>query len=269
MKLSYLYLMPFLAFLIVGCSSVPEKETSNCANGTTDVDGICVSQEWANFISCVNSQSVDLSKEIKSSYNASVSYLGSSIQGGKEAVENINKKYSASDDVKKIVINKCGEMTGFLSSGVQSTLKKSSPTLPEKITKPVEPVEPIDTVVSNGYIYDLYSCNNIGRNLKCNFTIMSENRNQAHFHRQTRNGSSNIYYSNGDVATAYKISLGKASSIKERFGIRLAPGVPIKGSIEFLGVNTSSIQMLEISVATTVLHIPQYARFSNIKVGRE
>ena len=119
------------------------------------------------------------------------------------------------------------------------------------------------------YTVELLDCASEAGKIKCNFTIMIEDGGEAYFHRKSHKGTSLIYLPNGVAKGAYKLNIGNAGGTKERFGVRLPPDVPIRGSVEFRGVNTKSIKLLELGVARTVLHNPQYARFRDIVVTGE
>jgi len=102
-----------LGLFLTGCSFASKTRSETCADGKTLIDDVCVDQEMANFISCVRSQSLDLGTERTASFNASIKYFDIGAQGGKDAIEKMHKKYSASDANMATIIQKCAELAGL------------------------------------------------------------------------------------------------------------------------------------------------------------
>lgn len=142
--------------------------------------------------------------------------------------------------------------------------KKEKPSINKNITKPAS-----KTSYVGPYTIKLIDCVNKTEKIKCDFTVMIEDGGEAYFHRKSHKGTSLIYLPSGDAKGAYKLNIGSVGGTKDRFGVRLPPGVPIRGTVEFRDVNTESIKLLELGIGRTVLHNPQYARFKDIVVINE
>lgn len=102
-----------IMLILFGCSTPPKNQATNlCGNGRTDLDGVCVRQDVADFASCVRSQSAELGQEENKSLSAEVGYLGVNVSGASELRKKLSKKYSASDEVMMQIINRCGSLVG-------------------------------------------------------------------------------------------------------------------------------------------------------------
>jgi len=255
------FLLLVTSVLLGGCSLTPSKK---CSEGRTDVDGICVSYEQADFISCANSQSIELGKEIKNSFKASAGHLGTKVDAEKQVIEEVYKKYTATDDIKKVVIEKCLEFARLLNDKSSENLTKKSEAKPKQ--KKSDLTTPIQKVYVGQYSVDLYGCRQFDDSIKCFFTVMKEEGGNVFIHRASKRGTSTIYYDNGESKVAHKVRIANSETIRSGVKFRLPPKIPIKSYVEFRGVKTVSLQLLEIGVNINEYRKAQYARFENIKL---
>lgn len=77
------------------------------------LDGTCVTQEVANYVSCVRSHGTELGSEKSKSVSAEIGFLGSFASGAKDVSDKLNRKYSASDKVMMEIIKRCDLIAGI------------------------------------------------------------------------------------------------------------------------------------------------------------
>jgi len=106
-----------------GCSSTPKKTVNPCSDGRTELDGTCVSQEIADYVSCVRAQGTQLGTQKSQSISADVGYIGINASAAKEISEKLEKKYMASDKAMLAIIDQCNKMPSIASSPTQPQIK--------------------------------------------------------------------------------------------------------------------------------------------------
>ena len=101
---------------ISGCSTTPEKVTKTCSDGRTNLDGTCVNQEIADYVSCVRAQGTQFGTQKSHSISADVGYFGINASAAKEVSEKLEKKYTASDQTMLAIVNQCNKISGIVST---------------------------------------------------------------------------------------------------------------------------------------------------------
>lgn len=102
-----------LIFLILGCASTTEKKGLSCNDSRTLLDGVCVREIIADYVSCVRAQGATLNSSKRSSLSAEVGYLGIKASGVSELSDGLEKKYSASDNATMEIIQRCDKLVGI------------------------------------------------------------------------------------------------------------------------------------------------------------
>lgn len=117
------------ALLSSGCSSKNMKEDDRCAQGTTKVDGVCVSQKIADYVSCVRAQGTHLSTDKNNTLSADVGYFAINASVASDVSEKLEKKYSVSDEAMINIIEQCNRLSGISSKTKLSENLNSGNTL--------------------------------------------------------------------------------------------------------------------------------------------
>lgn len=104
-----------LLMLTCACGASPPR-SSACATNRTEVDGVCVSDEVADYISCVRAQGAQLARDRRQSLSAAAGYEGTKAQDAGEVRDALEKRYSTSDSNTLEIIRTCAN-TLALTSG--------------------------------------------------------------------------------------------------------------------------------------------------------
>lgn len=118
--------------LIVTSASAPScgaglNQTSiTCSEGRTLLDGVCVSEQVADYVSCVRAQGAQLGAEKGQKISAEVGYLGAKAGGAAELNETLQKKYSASDTAMLAIIQACSGASALAANGTGGADKAPS-----------------------------------------------------------------------------------------------------------------------------------------------
>jgi hypothetical protein len=75
-----------------------------CSQGRTLLDGVCVSEQIADYVSCVRAQGAQLGAEKGQKLSAEVGYGGVRAGGAAELNEALQKKYSGSDETMLAIV---------------------------------------------------------------------------------------------------------------------------------------------------------------------
>lgn len=118
-------LIIFLVIAISGCVS-DGSNRGVCLNGSTILDGVCVSRGIADYVSCVRAQGATLSRNSTNSLSADASYFAINARIVSDVSKNLNKKYSASDNVMAEIIKQCNVLAGISHKAPVSHVKKVS-----------------------------------------------------------------------------------------------------------------------------------------------
>lgn len=116
---------------IIGCANKLEKKELNCAEGRTVLDGVCVKEVIADYVSCVRAQGAQLNTEEVKSLSAGVGYFSikANVQGNTSG--KIEKKYQVPNEAMNSIIENCNRMSGF-----QSNVSTSAPIVETKLNSP-------------------------------------------------------------------------------------------------------------------------------------
>lgn len=94
-----------------------------CSQGRTLLDGVCVSEQVADYVSCVRAQGAQLGSERGQKLSADVGSLGVRAGGAAELNETLQKRYSVSDQAMLAIVQACGAATGQLAATAKPDAK--------------------------------------------------------------------------------------------------------------------------------------------------
>lgn len=135
--------------IIFSCSTNQNKTSSqnSCGAGRTIVNGICVSQVVADYVSCVRARGSEIENNQKNSLNFEVTYLASA-RTSFEASERLLEKYPDTNKNIRAIIDECGKISSANVSNDNLTKKQSK--LSSKISKRT-PMSTFDNRNENGW----------------------------------------------------------------------------------------------------------------------
>jgi hypothetical protein len=108
-----------LIIILGGCASKQTITKNECPAGRTKLDNICVSEDIADYVSCVRARGFNLKKKKRDYLSAEVGYIGISATGASEINEILTKNYSSSKDETLSIIAHCGKSLLSNSEAVQ------------------------------------------------------------------------------------------------------------------------------------------------------
>lgn len=112
-----------LSLFACGSGNAGLNQTSiTCSQGRTLLDGVCVSEQVADYVSCVRAQGAQLGAEKGQKLSAEVGTVGLRAGGAAELNETLQKKYAGSDQTMLAIVQACGAATG----GLQPIAKTAS-----------------------------------------------------------------------------------------------------------------------------------------------
>jgi hypothetical protein len=100
---------------LCGCGGAqqPQPPVSRCGVDRTELDGVCVSNQVADYVSCVRAQGAELGSEQSKKLVADASFVGVGAGGAAEAKETLEKKYTAASDANALeILRACGSLRG-------------------------------------------------------------------------------------------------------------------------------------------------------------
>jgi hypothetical protein len=125
------------------------------------------------------------------------------------------------------------------------------------------------TVESDGYVFKLQNCQMSRRNIKCNLSILSVERD-GNLGLYSANGSypSKLFDRNGNEYIPSKISMGNKSNnnfVKNQY----IAGVTAKGTINFENIenSTQSIALIDLSYHDYADNKPKHIKFRNVHLN--
>ena len=123
----YSALPPSRSLRAGGANAGLNQTSITCSQGRTLLDGVCVSEQVADYVSCVRAQGgAQLGAERGQKLSADVGSMGVRAGGAAELNETLQKKYSASDQTMLAIVQACGAAAGHLqpiaSGGVLKNL---------------------------------------------------------------------------------------------------------------------------------------------------
>jgi hypothetical protein len=92
----------------LGCGGATSQ--IECPDSRTELDGVCVSESIADYVSCVRAQGAQLQKNDAQKLSADASYAGAKASVVSDVSASLAKKYAASDAAMLEIINTCKEM---------------------------------------------------------------------------------------------------------------------------------------------------------------
>ncbi len=123
--------LTLVLIFLSACSTKQNVVSNSCAEGRTILDGVCVREEVADYVSCVRAQGAQLKGVNSQSLSADVGYFAVNASIARDVSEKLEKKYNTSDKAMMTIIEQCNRLAGI-----------SSP-----VTKPE--TKPLKTTVQN------------------------------------------------------------------------------------------------------------------------
>ena len=111
--MKYALLVFCLSLHLMGCSSDPTVVSPSCQHGTTNLDGVCVTQGIADYASCVRSQGASVDRGSMKDFSITVGNLVTTGAADWQIKDQLTKKYAASDSVMHKIVDQCNKMTSF------------------------------------------------------------------------------------------------------------------------------------------------------------
>jgi len=93
--------------VLAGCAGNLPAVARECPVGRTLLDGVCVSEPVADYVSCVRAQGAQLDSEQQRRLSAEAGYLGVKAAGTADLSDSLQKRYSASDEAMLEIIKSC------------------------------------------------------------------------------------------------------------------------------------------------------------------
>jgi hypothetical protein len=93
-----LVLCTALATHVLACGSSLNQTSITCPSNRTLLDGVCVSEQVADYVACVRAQGAQLDAKSNQAIAADASYLGAKAGGAAELSETLSKKTDAQGD---------------------------------------------------------------------------------------------------------------------------------------------------------------------------
>lgn len=118
-----------VAVIGVGCAgrqSGLNQTSITCPPARTLLDGVCVSETVADYVACVRAQGATLDGGRAEKLSADVGGYGVRAAGASEVSEQLEKKYSASDQAVLEIVRACSSASG-LKPAEGSTIKRVIP----------------------------------------------------------------------------------------------------------------------------------------------
>jgi hypothetical protein len=116
----------FTLLLSVGCTATQKERRLACSAGTTDLDGVCVRQEVADYVSCVRAQGTELDSSKRKALSAEAGYLAIKARGAEEVSSSLKRRYEASDAAMLAIIDNCNSILGSNSFKDKNTQKENT-----------------------------------------------------------------------------------------------------------------------------------------------
>lgn len=98
----------------LGCGGVTSQ--LDCPSNRTELDGVCVSEGIADYVSCVRAQGAQLEKKDAQSLSAHAGYAGAKASLVTDVSASLMKQYAASDAATLEIIRTCKEMHASVSA---------------------------------------------------------------------------------------------------------------------------------------------------------
>jgi hypothetical protein len=99
--------------LCVACGASNASTSVTCSPGRTVLDGVCVSEQVADYVACVRAQGAQLGSAESQRIASEVGAYGVKAGGAYEVSQELEKKYSVSDAATLAVIETCNRSAGL------------------------------------------------------------------------------------------------------------------------------------------------------------
>lgn len=99
-----------LAGATLGCAA--KAPTAACPKGSARLDGVCASEQVADYVACVRAQGARLGQEQSKRLSLEAGAAGAQAKAASEVSERLERQYSASEAATLEIIRACGDLRG-------------------------------------------------------------------------------------------------------------------------------------------------------------
>ena len=121
----------FLSVNLVSAAACGPSATQAgaCGAGRTILDGVCVNERVADYVSCVRAQGAQLGQDRSQKLSAEAGFAGTRAAGASEVKDTLERKYAVSDANTLEIIRACNAAAGMsgATGGAQSTSAAPAP----------------------------------------------------------------------------------------------------------------------------------------------
>lgn len=95
------------------CGGALTARPPACGPGRTELDGVCVSEKIADYVSCVRAQGAQLGQDRSKKLAAEAGYLGVKAAAASDVSDKLEKKYSVSSEAELQIVQACSAAAGL------------------------------------------------------------------------------------------------------------------------------------------------------------
>jgi hypothetical protein len=99
------------------CSGANSSTTVTCGPGRTPLDGVCVKEQVADYVACVRAQGAQVGSASSQSLATEAGAMGVKAGAAYEVSDQLQKKYSVSDEAALSIIETCNKAAGLMNRG--------------------------------------------------------------------------------------------------------------------------------------------------------
>lgn len=103
--------LSFASFILAACGA-GNSQSPLCHGNSTPLDGVCVSQQVADYVACVRAQGARLGDDRSRKLSAEAGLAGTHASVATEVSDHLAREYSTSDANMLEIIKTCGTMRG-------------------------------------------------------------------------------------------------------------------------------------------------------------
>lgn len=107
---------------LVSCGHTNAATSGGCGSGRTELDGVCVSERIADYVSCVRAQGAQLGSDCSKKLSAEAGYLGTKAAAASDVKDTLEKKYAVSSASELEIVRACSG-----AAGISNTASSSGP----------------------------------------------------------------------------------------------------------------------------------------------
>lgn len=114
-----------VSFLVVsGCGghgAGGAQQATSCPSGRTVLDGVCVSEQVADYVACVRAQGARLGEDRGQKLSAEAGFAGTRAAAASDVREKLERSYSTTDASALEIVKTCGALHGARGASATTT----------------------------------------------------------------------------------------------------------------------------------------------------